>query len=217
MRLHSELFRRCWRTSMPPTFGRFKSRRTSAGHAGFSARAKSLKYRNASSPLLAMRRLSLRPDRAIASLITNTSVGLSSTSKTVRGSAEVSELDCETLSAAREEGEAEGGSSARRGLLQPDTAAVLLHDTLANRQSNAAARVLITAVQALEESENPLRILRLDSDPIVNHGKYPPAVLLDCSDLDTRSLLAAILDGVANQILEDLGEPACMDSHHGQF
>ena len=72
-------------------------------------------------------------------------------------------------------------------------------------------------MQALEESENLLRILRFDPNPIISHGEYAPAVPLVCSDVDTRNLLTAILDGVANQVLKQLGKPAFMDSNHRQL
>src|SRR5579862_8077052 len=59
--------------------------------------------------------------------------------------------------------------------IRPDPAAVMLYDTLANRQSHAAARVLIAAVKTFEQSENLRAVFRIDPDSVVGDRERPPA------------------------------------------
>src|SRR5581483_625486 len=51
----------------------------------------------------------------------------------------------------------------------PDPAAVAMHDLLADREADAAARILAAAVQALKHSENLRLVIRLDADAVVFH------------------------------------------------
>src|SRR5262249_51462177 len=57
--------------------------------------------------------------------------------------------------------------------LDPDAAAVALHDPLADRQADARAGVLGAAVQPLEDEKDPLAVLRLDADAVIPHGEEP--------------------------------------------
>ena len=96
-------------------------------------------------------------------------------------------------------------------LLQPDTAAVLLHHALTDRQSDAASRVLISAVQAVEEPENLVRILLFNANPVIGDREQIPAFLLIGCNMDTRRLLTVVLNRVADQVLKKLRKPAFMD------
>src|SRR5579862_5383877 len=144
------------------------------------------------------------------------SVGLSSTRSTVRWRSGLSDSSLPLLGTGRK-GEAEGGSFSGRRSFQPDAPAVLLHHTLAERQADTASRVMIAAVQAFEEAKDLFRVLRLDSNSIINHREYAPAITFGGSDLDTGTLLTLVLDGVADQILKYLGKPAFVDHQRGQF
>ena len=61
-------------------------------------------------------------------------------------------------------------------MLKPDAAAVLLHDSLTERQADAAAWVAITGVKPLKETKDLLSVLRLNSNAIIDHGEYAPSV-----------------------------------------
>jgi hypothetical protein len=100
------------------------------------------------------------------------------------------------------QGEAEGRSSTGNRPLEPNAAAVLLHDTLTDGQANAASGVLFAAVQPLEKTEDSIGILRLDPNAVIGHGEYGPAVAFFGCNMDTTDLLTAVLYGVADQILK---------------
>jgi hypothetical protein len=61
------------------------------------------------------------------------------------------------LSDRRGQGEAKGRSRTGSGALQPNAAAVLLHDTLTDRQPDTASRVLLTIVQTFKKAEDSPR------------------------------------------------------------
>src|SRR5208283_1042016 len=86
----------------------------------------------------------------------------------------------------------------------PNAPAVAFDDLFADGQPNAGAGILLAGVQALENLENPLGILRLDADAVVAHGKEPAAGLLLDTDVDFRRALAAELESVADQVLKQL-------------
>ena len=48
-----------------------------------------------------------------------------------------------------------------------------LDDLLADGQSDAGAGKLFALVQPLEHAENPFEVLRVDSQAVVLHRKYP--------------------------------------------
>ena len=68
--------------------------------------------------------------------------------------------------------------SLAKSALGPNSAAVPLHDPLADCQPQPGSRVLIF-VQALEQAEDSFRILRLKSDSIVSHSNRVIARLPD--------------------------------------
>src|SRR5579862_6549261 len=87
----------------------------------------------------------------------------------------------------------------------PDAAAIPLDDALANRQADAGSRVGIS-MQALENAEDLLGIFRLDPDAVVAHGEQPVYGPAFCSDVNLGWIRTAILDSVANQVLQELHE-----------
>src|ERR1035438_7777866 len=68
--------------------------------------------------------------------------------------------------------ELESGSSPRPGF-DPDPAAVLFDDFLADCQADSAAWVLCTGVQSFEDHENDLRLLRGNANAIVRDREKP--------------------------------------------
>src|SRR5204863_7396433 len=96
-----------------------------------------------------------------------------------------------------------------------------------DRQPDAGARTVGPGMQALEEHEYPLGVLRLDADAVVADGEAPvgaglprPAVHPRLNprlgrDLHARRLLAVEFDRVADQILEDLAQLQAV-RHYGR-
>src|SRR5262245_11716046 len=90
--------------------------------------------------------------------------------------------------------------------LRPDPSTVPLHDLLTDRQSDPGPWIFALAVQALKDDKDSIQIFRLDSDAVVPYRYQPvPRFLLGLHAHD-RCLTAPELDGVANQILEQLCE-----------
>src|ERR1035441_1380499 len=84
--------------------------------------------------------------------------------------------------------------------LDPDRSAMPLDDFLADGQADARARIDLAGMQPLEDLEYPVKILRLDANPIIAHGEYPAPILLLSADMDARRRLAVKLEGVANEV-----------------
>src|SRR5690606_13835239 len=114
----------------------------------------------------------------------------------------------------------QGPAYAGAGLLglgvQPDPAAVELHDLLAHRQSDAGAAVLVPGAQPLEDDEDPLGVLRVDADAVVGAAEDPLVALAPGADVHPGVALAAELDRVAHQVEEDLGEQGAVALDGGQ-
>src|SRR5580704_2617008 len=83
----------------------------------------------------------------------------------------------------------------------PDSPPVALHDALANCQSNARSRVVVT-VQPLKHAENLLGVFRVDSNAVIFHAKQPIRILAPRADTHLGRIRPAVLDRVANQVLE---------------
>jgi len=81
----------------------------------------------------------------------------------------------------------------------------LLDDPLANRQADTTSLVSIAAVQALEDAEDLVRMLRVDAD--AGDRNYPRTVPLRRADVHARGFLA-VLQRVADQVLKQHCEPA---------
>ena len=61
-------------------------------------------------------------------------------------------------------------------------------------------------MQTLEDRKDALGMLGIESNAIVLHGEYPFGILSLNRDIDTRDSLSVELDGVANQVLEELSQ-----------
>ena len=106
--------------------------------------------------------------------------------------------------------EKEGGSIPRLSL-DPDVSAVVLHDFLADGQANAHAFVFPATVQALEDAENPLAILGVDSNSVVlnRHHPFRPAPVTATifhPNVDARRFFSSELDCIGQQVLKKLAE-----------
>src|SRR5688572_21000031 len=78
-----------------------------------------------------------------------------------------------------------------------------LDDPLTNRKTDAGSGVFAVIVQALEDAEHPIRVLRQNTYAVVFDANAPLIVCTFCSDVDARRLIvAAVLDGVSDEVLE---------------
>src|SRR4030095_1203504 len=87
--------------------------------------------------------------------------------------------------AARWQGEEDGRTPADLRL-HPDPPAMPLDDLLADRQTDAGSWVRTAVVQALEDDEDPLKILRLDADAVVAHAEDPVPIAGARRDVQQR-------------------------------
>ncbi len=94
--------------------------------------------------------------------------------------------------------------------LDPDAAAVALDDLLADRQADAGARVLVAAVQALEDHEDALDVLRrrCRCRCRAREDCHSPPVAAAPRRGCAAARPAAELDRVADQVLEQLRRAA---------
>src|SRR6267143_633317 len=98
--------------------------------------------------------------------------------------------------------------------LDPDAAAVPFHDPPAHGQPDARARVFAPGVQALKNHEDALEVRRRDADAVVPNGEYAFGGAGLHADVDLRSLATAELDGVADEVLQQL-DHLCLVGHDG--
>src|SRR5581483_4786870 len=80
--------------------------------------------------------------------------------------------------------------------LDPDAAAVTFDHLPADGQADARARVFRAGVQALEDEEDPLGVLRRDADAVVADGEHPFPPPAGRPDVHVRRPVRAELDGV---------------------
>lgn len=71
-------------------------------------------------------------------------------------------------------------------------------------------------MQALEDQENAVSILRLDPDPVIGDGERPVRPVPLRGDDDARRLLAPELERVAEQVLEHRGHERQLSPHDRQ-
>src|ERR1700681_3392225 len=91
----------------------------------------------------------------------------------------------------------------------PNFTAMPLHDALADCEADTRTWNFLS-VQPLEDSENPVVILRRDADAVVSDRKKPVLPFLLGRHVYVQRSLAAILDRVADQVLEELDQGAAL-------
>src|SRR3954469_315877 len=177
-------------TSRPSMRGRLRSSRIMSGR---SARLRRKSIASTPSPTTCRRLRTLLCSNA--SWMRTTSPGSSSTSRTPIG----------LLSGwvMRGQSEAERRARAVRVGVQPHAPAVVLDDLAAHGQADAGPLVGGPRVQALEDDEDPVRVLRLDADAVVRAAEAPRVVVGLGVEADDGRRLAAELHRVADEVLED--------------
>src|SRR5262249_42616405 len=200
--------------SRPSLTGRLRSNTMRSGRTALAYFPCRRRKARASAPFSITLRRCWTPASARPSWIKSASAGLSSTSRISTGL-----LGASAGMVVRpfvREGEAERAALA--GLrFDPNTAAMTFHDLLANGQADARAGVLRPGVQALEDEKNPLGMLWGDADAVIADGEDPLPALGPGADVNARRLSRlAELDGVADEVLEQLGQLGSVRQHRGQ-
>jgi hypothetical protein len=94
---------------------------------------------------------------------------------------------------------------------------VPLDDLLADRQPEPSAAVLSLGVQPLEDHEDALRILWLDTNAVVANAEEPFISLTLGRDVDARRVGAPVFQRVADQVLEELPQLDRVAAHGRQI
>src|SRR5262245_28544226 len=102
-------------------------------------------------------------------------------------------------------GEAEGRAAAGCGL-DPGLAAMALDDLADHRQPDARALDLVASLERLEQAPDLVGELGGDPDAVIGDRQLPaPAIALG-GDRDLQRAIGVVLDGVADQVEQDLLE-----------
>src|ERR1051326_6769402 len=75
----------------------------------------------------------------------------------------------------------------------PDSSALTLDSFPANRKTDAGTRNF-ASMQTFKQAEHAVGVLRINADSVVPHRKQPPFRYPRCRDMDSRCLLAFVLD-----------------------
>src|SRR5579872_2284313 len=88
--------------------------------------------------------------------------------------------------------------------LDPDSAAVLFDDFLANRKADSVAGILRPGIQPSKDDEYALRVFGRDPDAIVGYRKDPFLCFCLRAHADDGRIWPAKLDAVSNEVLKYL-------------
>src|SRR5579872_6602741 len=71
-------------------------------------------------------------------------------------------------------------------------------------------------MQALKHAENPLGILRIDTDSVVLHGEQPLFRIPLGRDVNSQRFFGSVLDRISDEVLENLLEHHQVTNHRRQ-
>src|ERR1017187_8147959 len=94
-------------------------------------------------------------------------------------------------------------STAPRRRLHPDSTALAVNYFPTEGKTDASAWNF-GSMQAFKHAEDAFTVSRIDTDSVIAHGKQPAFRISFRGDMDSWRLLAAVLDGIRNEILEKL-------------
>ena len=100
--------------------------------------------------------------------------------------------------------------------VHPDPSSAALDNLLADGKTNPRPLVLLSRDQTLEDLEDALFALRIHADPIVSDGDQPILFSLFCSHVDLGNLVTTKLDGIVDEVLEQLSHQDFIDNHRWQ-
>src|SRR5213594_2067763 len=79
-----------------------------------------------------------------------------------------------------------------------------LHDLLRDREANPCPRISFTLMKPLENDEDAFAVTRIDADAVVPNRKNPLCPPRLCRGMNHWRGRAPELDGVSNQVLQQL-------------
>src|SRR5437868_14826512 len=82
----------------------------------------------------------------------------------------------------------------------------MLDNLFANGQTHASPRVLLACVQSLEDDENTVEELRVNSNTIVLHKKLQLSSIFRGSDMNFRTIFTVKLDRIGDEVLKYLDD-----------
>ena len=101
--------------------------------------------------------------------------------------------------------------------LHPDTAAMPLDYLLTKRQADAGPWIVCNGMQALEDDENAVRILWIDTDPIITDREPPFLIVSRGREMHARwRRFLAEFYGVADEVLKELNELGAVPHDRGK-
>ena len=100
--------------------------------------------------------------------------------------------------------------------IHPDTSAMPFHDFFAKRQADARSRILGGGMQTLENDEDPVGILGIDSNAVIANRKQPFVLPLYRRNVNARGPVTVELDRVADKVLKQLGKLSAVGHNHRQ-
>ena len=113
--------------------------------------------------------------------------------------------------------EPDRGARLRAWRVDADAPAVELHDLLRQRQADTGASIDVARVQPLEDHENLVDVLRIDTDAVVGDRDLPLVADLFGGHHDARGHpLAVELQPVADQVDEERAQQRRVAAHHRQ-
>src|SRR5690625_3092911 len=92
-----------------------------------------------------------------------------------------------------------------------------LNDALAQRQAYADAGVVFPRMQPLEDIEHALLLFRIDADALIGNGEQPKLTLRLGLDPQSWRSGAMKLQGIPQQVLEQLQQTLRISAHQGQL
>src|SRR5215471_11905505 len=193
------------RTSRPSRRGRLRSSRISPGRGALAYSPVRCRNCSACSPSFTTCNWLRILWYSKASRVISTSPGSSSTSSTSTTRVWASLAIGILVLGEHGHGEPETGPNGDRGV-EPDPATVIFDDLLYHGQAYSRAGISDLVVQALEDHEDPVGVLRLDPDPIVAEGEQPVVAVAAGRHRHPGRLIRAELQRVVDQVLERGGE-----------
>src|ERR1035441_3755209 len=213
-------------TSRPSFLGRFRSSRIRSGRTAPLNSPSPRRYDRASTPSrTTFKWFQTRPDFR-ASRVKRTSPALSSTKRISTGPAVLiaSPILLHPSFLGHDSGLLAGSRNTeekRRSMsgfgLHPDLASVALYNFFADGEPDASAGKLFGTVQALEEGENALVILRLHANAVIPHRKDPAVSFPDCGNVHPGRVRAPEFDAIADQVLKELHQLGGIRLDYRQF
>src|SRR5262245_28497334 len=85
-----------------------------------------------------------------------------------------------------------------------------LHNLFADGQPNPRSWIFSAGMQPLEDAKDTLGMIRIETNTVIAHGKAPRLLVSSGRDMNVGALMAAKLNGIAEQVLKYEPELLCI-------